>query len=118
MPSRAIIAVACLVIGVAAGWVARPLLSPPSPSFAAVSASVAPQAALPDQQEAADAVRRHPAGISSLAHAGVTLGSCEPQGGLARCVIELVWDDRHPGMPQHRVVTFGRISGRWEVAIW
>lgn len=115
MSSRSIIAAACLIVGIAAGWTMRPLLSPTSP---VVVATGAPLAAIPDQREATDAVRRHPARITPLDHASVTLGSCDPKGRLARCAIELVWDERHPGTPQRRVVTFCRIAGRWEVAIW
>lgn len=117
MPSRSTIAVAiaCLGFGFAGGWT---LHRPGPPSVAPAMATGPALAAVPSQEEAADAVRRHPAGISSLDHAGVTLGSCDPEGGLARCAIELVWDTRRPGTPQRRVVTFGRIAGRWEVTIW
>lgn len=115
MVSRFIIAIACGGLGFAGGWAARPAALVPTsrPSLAVV----APDPALLNQQEATDAVRRHPAGITPLDHAGVTLGGCDPEGALARCAIDLVWDERRPGRSQRRIVTFARIAGRWEVAI-
>ena len=72
----------------------------------------------PTNEEATAAIRRHKVSLGTFPRATAVLGDCSPSKltpGVA-CLTQVVLQ---PGSaPQTRTVSFARLNGQWEVALW
>ncbi|WP_291979015.1 hypothetical protein [Chelatococcus sp.] len=117
-----IVAAGCLAVGFGAGFILRPVISPVAAAPVAASAAAAAGVAQPSEEEATAAVRRYRRFTgTSLERATLKLGDCSP-GGVGpgvTCMTQLVMDPTKPGAaPQNRPISFARVNGQWEVAVW
>ncbi len=93
------------------------LLAECSPS-AGKSATETAEQARPTNEEATAAIRRHKVGFVTFTEATAVLGDCSPSKltpGVA-CLTQVVL--QRGSAPQTRTVSFARLNGQWEVALW
>ena len=82
------------------------------------AATESAEQARPTNEEATGAVRRHKVGFVTFTEATAVLGDCSPSKltpGVA-CLTQVVL--QHGSAPQTRTVSFARLNGQWEVALW
>ena len=82
------------------------------------SATETAELARPTNEEATAAIRRHKVGFVTFTEATAAIGDCSPSKltpGVA-CLTQVVL--QRGSAPQTRTVSFARLNGRWEVALW